>query len=68
MRNSYFNEKRAALRSQGTHVDQSGNLYKRVNEKLYKYKEAKYFGDVTYPCWSIVDNEDDIILFTKVST
>lgn len=60
-----FNEKRKVLRSQGTHVDQSGNLYKRVNEKLYKYKEAHYFGRITYPCWSMVDNEDDLFLMER---
>lgn len=66
MANCYFNEKRMRLRRQGTHVDQFGDIYKRVNEKLYKYRECKYFSDITYPCWVTVDNETEVILTERV--
>lgn len=58
----FFNKKRVQLLRQATHVDYSGNLYKYVNGVLFKYKDSPYCFDITFPCWSKVDDEKSIRL------
>lgn len=58
------NDKKNKFRSHATHTDEFGNLYKFVNNKLFKYTEISYIYSMgSYPVYTSVDENKQIDLF-----
>lgn len=47
-------KKEKALRSQATHIDQFGALYKQVNGQMFHFRRYPMYPSHHLPCWATI--------------